>query len=59
MKSRISRTHRSSSTTISSTPRVARYASGPRKVRFSPITMRGIPYRSAVPLHMSQGESVV
>ena len=29
------------------------------KVRFSPMTTRGIPYRRIAPVHMSQGESVV
>ena len=29
------------------------------KVRFSPITTRGIPYSRIAPVHMSHGERVV
>ena len=29
------------------------------KVRFSPMTTRGMPYMRMAPVHMSQGDSVV
>jgi ketosteroid isomerase-like protein len=34
-------------------------AASPRKVRFSPITTRGMPYSRMAPLHIAQGDRVV
>src|SRR5207245_410686 len=53
------RKHSGSSTTSIWTPRSTKYSSGPRNVRFSPITTLGMRYRRMAPLHISHGESVV
>jgi hypothetical protein len=59
MKPRISATQVGSWETSTCTPRDRSSSSSPMKVRFSPTTIFGIPYRRMAPLHIAQGDKVV
>lgn len=59
MNVRMRSAHSASSRTSSSTPRERSNISSPMKLRFSPMTTRGIPYNRMAPLHIAHGDKVV